>query len=172
MTRLSAVVLGTETVFLSVWLGVIEVVRLVLSLGYYCQRVVSEYIMAFHQPNFNLLANVTTCDVPGVPAIPIGAIRLPNQPCALVYGKRSANSSSGGTTLPGIPVETINVLFPKGTDVRGPQDTVSFDMIECPAGTGRWYMCVFLDDIGKGYLNEHRTASVFALQGSWLAPYP
>lgn len=67
---------------------------------------------------------------------------------------------------------TMNLLLPKGVDVRGPQDTVSFDMAEVPAGSGRWYRVVGVDDVGKGFTNEHRTASLYALGGSWTAPYP
>jgi hypothetical protein len=66
----------------------------------------------------------------------------------------------------------MNLLLPPAVDVRGPQDTVSFDMVEVPAGSGRWYSVVGVDDIGKGFSNEHRTAAIFALAGSWVAPYP
>jgi len=66
----------------------------------------------------------------------------------------------------------MNLLVPKLVDVRGPQDTVSADLVEVPAGSGRWYVVVAVDDIGKGFSNEHRTASIFALAARWVAPYP
>jgi hypothetical protein len=66
----------------------------------------------------------------------------------------------------------MNLLLPPFIDVRGPQDTVSFDMVEVPEGTGRWYQVTGVDDIGKGFDNEHRTASIYALVRGWTAPYP
>lgn len=127
--------------------------------------------MAYRVPGFNLLCNLYAPDVPGVPGVPTSAPRIAGQPCALVYGRRVNTASSGGTSSPGIPVQTIDLLLPFRTDVRGPQDTISFDMAEVPAGTGRWYAVTFVDDIGRGYPNEHRTATLFALAASWTAPY-
>jgi hypothetical protein len=67
---------------------------------------------------------------------------------------------------------TMNLLLPAKTDVRGPQDVRSFDMVEVPAGSGRWYSVVFVDDIGRGFANEHRTAGIHAMVGQWVPPYP
>lgn len=127
--------------------------------------------MAFVLPTFNLTCNIKTCPVANVPSVPSEPFRLTAQPCQLTYGRRVNVASTGGTDTPGVPLLAMNVLLPAGTDVRGPQDTVSFDMLECPAGSGRWYWVVFVDDIGKGFTNEHRTAGVFALAGTWDAPY-
>jgi len=66
----------------------------------------------------------------------------------------------------------MSLLLPPLADVRGPQDSVSADMVEVPAGSGRWYFVVGVDDIGKGFANEHRSAAIFALASSWVAPYP
>jgi hypothetical protein len=66
----------------------------------------------------------------------------------------------------------MTLMVPALTDIRGPQDTVSFDMVECPLGSGRWYRVCAVDDIGKGFANEHRAALLFALPTSWIAPYP
>lgn len=127
--------------------------------------------MAFRLPSFNLLCNITTCDVPNTPAIPTGPYRLTDQECQLTYGRRVQVASTGGTTTAGVLVLVMNLLLPVETDIRGPQDTVSFDMVEVPSGTGRWYYVAGVDDIGKGFANEHRTASIYALAGSWVAPY-
>lgn len=128
--------------------------------------------MAFQLPNFNLLCNITQPDVPGTPAVPTLPARIVNQACQLTYGRRVQVASTGGTTSVGVLTLTMNLLLPKLVDVRGPQDTVSFDMVEVPAGSARWYRVVAVDDIGKGFTNEHRTAAIFALEGSWTAPYP
>jgi hypothetical protein len=125
-------------------------------------------------PNFNILCNIYTYEPlsPTWPAIPLDAPRLANVACALVYGRRVNVMSTGGTLIPGVPIQAINLLLVKLTDIRGPQDNFGQDVVECPAGSGRWYGVAYVDDIGKGYVNEHRTACLFAIAGTWAAPYP
>lgn len=126
--------------------------------------------MAFRLPNFNLLCNISQPPAPGFPGIPIGPFRITNQACQLTYGHRVNVASTGGTTAAGVITMTMNLLLPKLVDIRGPQSNTFFDMVEVPAASGRWYQVVFVDDIGKGFSNEHRTAGIFAF--SWTAPYP
>ncbi len=126
----------------------------------------------FRLPVFNLLCNISEPFIAGEPIPPVPPFRLTNQECALVYGRRVNVMSTGGTEIPGVPIQAMNLLLPKQTDVRGPQDTISFDCVEVPAGTGRWYQVCMVDDIGKGYANEHRTACLFAIAFDWGAPYP
>jgi len=128
--------------------------------------------MGFKLPTFNLKCNISQPDVVDVVAIPDEPYRIYDQECQLTYGRRVQVSSTGGTTEVGVLTLTMNLLLPKGADVRGPQDKVTFDMVEVPAGSGRWYQVVGVDDIGKGFDNEHRTASIFALKRSWTPPYP
>jgi hypothetical protein len=127
--------------------------------------------MAYRLPTFNAECHIFTPDVAGEAAVPTNPPRLAYVQCQLTYGRRVQVASTGGTSQVGILTLTMNLLLPKLTDVRGPQDTVSFDMVECPADSGRWYQVVGVDDIGKGFTNEHRTASLFALAHSWDAPY-
>ncbi len=55
-----------------------------------------------------------------------------------------------------IPLDTI-LLVPPLTDVRdGYCAGHVADVIECPAGSGRWYSVYGVDDYGKGFANEHR----------------
>ena len=128
--------------------------------------------MAFKLPTFNLTCNISAPDVPWVAGVPTAPFRLTDQTCQLTFGRRVQVASTGGTTEVGVLTLTMNLLLPKGIDVRGPQDTVSFDMVEVPAASGRWYRVVGVDDIGKGFANEHRSASIYALERSWTAPYP
>jgi len=132
--------------------------------------------MAYVIPNFNL-----TCDIypgnggwnPVVGALPTSPARLTAVPCALVYGRRVQVVSTGGTSSPGILVFAMNLLVAKGTDIRGMQDSTGIpDWVRCPSGSSRWYQVSWVDDIGKGYPNEHRTASMLSAEGSWTAPYP
>lgn len=128
--------------------------------------------MAFRLPTFNLQCHISQPDVLGTPGIPTAPYRIVYQDCQLTYGRRVQVASTGGTTLPGVLVLVMNLLLPPLTDVRGPQDIAGFDMVEVPADSGRWYQVVGVDDIGKGFANEHRTASIFALAASWTPPYP
>ena len=127
----------------------------------------------FVVPNFNLVCDVWTWPAQSLfPALPVGPPRLAGVPCALVYGQRTNVASTGGTGIVGVPLQQMSLLLPVGTDIRGPQDSVGPDAVECPPGSGRFYAVTFVDDIGKGYGNEHRTATLFAGAGMWVAPYP
>jgi hypothetical protein len=127
--------------------------------------------MGYTVPSFNLTCAITSPDVPGVPGIPTLPPRIPSQICALVYGRRVNVMSTGGTSIPGVPIQAINLLLPAGTDIRGPQDGNSFDMVELPPLSQQWYQVCFVNDVGKGWPNEHRTAALFALAGTWAPPY-
>lgn len=126
--------------------------------------------MGFSLPTFNIIVAIYPPDMPGVAGIPTGGPRLSSEG-NLAWGRRVNVASSGGTGAAGVPISCITLLLPPGTDIRGPQDLVSFDMVEAPAGSHRWYWVAAVDDIGKGFPNEHRAAVLFALASSWPAPY-
>jgi hypothetical protein len=52
----------------------------------------------------------------------------------------------------------MQLLLPAGTDIRGPASSTGADSVEVPSGSGRWYGVFFVDDIAKGFSNEHRLA--------------
>jgi hypothetical protein len=128
-------------------------------------------VARFFLPTFNLTCNIVAPPTPGVPAPGTLPYRLAGQVCALVYGQRVNVASTGGTASQGFPLFGMNLLLPPLTDIRGPQDTTTFDVVEVPAGSGRWYWCFGVDDIGKGWTNEHRTAGLLAIAASWVPPY-
>jgi hypothetical protein len=129
--------------------------------------------MPYRLPTFNLTCKVWTFPaISGMPVPPVAAPRIAAQTCALVYGRRVNVASTGGTGIPGVPIIGMSLLLPALTDVRGQQDSVGPDLVEVPVGSGRYYGCLLVDDIGKGWPNEHRTAGLFAAVGSWIAPYP
>src|SRR5215831_8672184 len=128
--------------------------------------------MAFRLPTFNLLCNIKPLLVSGAPSPPGPPWRLVDIPCQLTYGRRVSMTQTGGTGDVGVVILTMNLLLPALTDIRGPQDKVAPDQVEVPAGSGRFYQVKGVDDIGKGFTNEHRTASLFAWPGTWMAPYP
>jgi hypothetical protein len=121
--------------------------------------------ISYSQPTFNLTCNVWRHGVPTTdpPAL--------SPRCNLAWGKRVNVASTGGTGFIGIPLVTMQLLLPKLTDVRGPQCPTGDDTIEVPAGSGRIYTVTFVDDIGKGFLNEHRCAILQQGTG-WPEPIP
>jgi hypothetical protein len=50
------------------------------------------------------------------------------------------------------------------------QGIPNFDLVEVPAGTGRFYRVQWVDDLGKGFDNEHRFALL--LQTNTFSPWP
>jgi hypothetical protein len=129
--------------------------------------------MAFTLPTFDLLCNIFDYPLFVVP-------RLANVPCNLAWGRRVGlpfNDASAGTG-DSQAFASMTLLLPKLTDVRdwlcAPPSTGA-DQIEVPAGSGRWYTVIAVDDIGKGFSNEHRAAWIGKTGnalGFWPTPIP
>lgn len=121
--------------------------------------------MSFSTPRFNLTANIWR-QSSGPPAVPDVV-----SPANLAFGRRGA-SYQGLTVGQNEPI--MSLLLPAGTDVRGPACASGPDWVEVPAGTGRIYEVVGVDDSGKGFPNEHRVALVaWSVNfGPWPEPVP
>lgn len=120
----------------------------------------------FTLPTFNLTVNIwrhAAVPPPGLPAV----VSQGN----LAWGRRTAVPSTGGTGSLGVPLMTMTLLLPPLTDVRGDPTAAAADVVECPAGSGRYYLVYFVDDLGKGFLNEHRGA-ILGQVLPWPAPIP
>jgi len=128
--------------------------------------------MAYRLPTWIITCDISQPPAAGIVGIPPGPYRITGQICQLTYGHRVNVVSTGGTVQVGVLALCMNLLLPPRTDIRGPQDTTSFDMVQVPSGSGRWYSVAAVDDIGKGFTNEHRSASIYAVSGSWVPPYP
>jgi len=107
--------------------------------------------VAFTVPTFNLVCNIFTG--PWLAK----ALRVADSPCNLAFGRRTQQSSNID------PFENLSftqptLLLPLLTDVRDQSVTGIEDVLECPSGSGRWYQVIGVDDIGKGFANEHRAA--------------
>lgn len=72
-------------------------------------------------------------------------------------------------------------LLPALTDIRDglkSPATGNGDIVEVPAGSGRYYFVESVDDAGKGFANEHRVAAImhsnlaFTFLPDWPVPYP
>ena len=128
--------------------------------------------MPFTLPTFNLTANIWHYatwfgNFPTVIPAP-DATTL----CNLAVGRRV----SGSTNI------DMWLLMPIGTDIRDKQKAPTAspqpDIVEVPAGSGRYYMVQTVDDAGKGFANEHRVATIngdvaaFPVLPEWPEPYP
>jgi hypothetical protein len=117
--------------------------------------------MGFTVPNFNLSCNVWRGgNNPPAPADE-------TFDCNLAWGRRTS-SYQGLYSTANEPVMTL--LLPPSTDIRGPQCGNPDTVVEVPAGTGRYYAILGVDDIGKGFPNEHRAALLVWTDG--FAPWP
>jgi hypothetical protein len=92
--------------------------------------------------------------------------------CNLALGKRMNNPVGMNMWL----------LLPAATDIRDGVKAVTThpfgDIVEAPAGSGRYYFVVNVDDAGKGFANEHRVAEItfnltfMPLLPEWPVPFP
>lgn len=133
--------------------------------------------MAYRLPTFNLTFNVYRCATrylyPQLPptAVPVfGGLQG-----ALVAPKRVWEYTFFPPVLSQFfSPAPMQLLMPPHFDVRGLEcaGTGTPDTVEVPAGSGRFYACLYVDDIGKGYANEHRYAIITAFLNSWPTPVP
>jgi hypothetical protein len=118
--------------------------------------------MSFSVPSFPLSCNIWRNGNPT--SNPPDVVSAGN----LAWGRRV--SSYQGLFTAGQDL-LMTLLLPPGTDVRSPICPSGSDVAEVPAGTGRYYTVVNVDDIGRGFANQHRAAVLQAL-GPWPQPIP
>ena len=129
--------------------------------------------MGFRVPTFNLVCNVwSRADVPAGP-VDIGTLpapRIADLACQLRnWGKLSTGQDELNYWIFG-----SELLVEAGTDLR---DNFSWDgvainkpdFVEVPAGSGRGYTIVQVDDVAKGFPNEYRVAIIFK-NAKWPIP--
>ena len=123
--------------------------------------------MPYSLPTFNLLCNIWH---PPYVIPPIGGPSESIVPCQLRDpGRGPSETQRNPTTLNWQPGFTL--LVPKLTDVRDAYSPGGADLIECPAGSNRWYQANYVDDVAKGFPNEYR--KVFLCKaGTWPSPIP
>ncbi len=114
----------------------------------------------FSLPTFNVSVSIwrSTAIPPGGPP---AVIVMGN----LAWGRRSAPLVSVGQST------GMTLLLPALTDVRGDDGLALGDIVEVPSGSSRFYHADYVDDIGKGFLNEHR-AAVLRHGSPWPVPTP
>lgn len=122
--------------------------------------------MPFVLPTFNLTVDIYSASAPppgGTPRLTTSCqLRAPQANNAVILPSAGAQSS-------------VTMLLPPGTDIRDPWclPINSNDYVEVPPGSGRVYRVAFVDDIGKGFSNEHRFAILIKVFGvPWPVPIP
>lgn len=109
--------------------------------------------MAFTAPTFNLL-----CDVYTGPWL-TKVLRISGLPCNLAMGRRVQQLWAVGFNAPE-GAAAPNLLVPALSDVRDQICGGDSDLVEVPAGSGRWYVVALVDDVGKGFDNEYRLCAL------------
>lgn len=110
--------------------------------------------MSFNVPTFNL-----ECDIYTGPWN-TRVLRIAGQECNLQYGRRPHQNSD--FPLANEFSAVMNLLLPALTDIRSTLCSYIADSVECPAGSGRWYLVAAVDDVGKGFDNEFRVATLLS----------
>lgn len=130
--------------------------------------------MAFTLPTFNLPVDIYT--VSGG----LKSLRLTVN-ANLALGRRTAFNQAAGEEDGELVGKNVTLLVPALTDVRDVSCGGEADVVDAPAGSGRWYIVTMVDDAGKGFLNEHRVVTLakvwdFAGVGvdvpNWPTPIP
>jgi len=110
----------------------------------------------FKVPTFNLEVGIwhsgtILTDPPDIQTV--GALVFPTKDMAHAQGM----PSPGG----GVPSAPMYLLLEAGTNIHHNYSAGQNDFGEVPLGSGRFYVVGFVDDIAKGYANEHRCAVIY-----------
>lgn len=119
----------------------------------------------YHLPVFNLTVNIWR-NQSDVGVHPPDVVTLGN----LAWGRRVNVPAVGAADAYGV----MTLLLPALTDIRdNPLSPANADFVEVPAGSGRIYGVIVVDDMGKGFANEHRAAVIQKTSGfPWPNPIP
>ena len=109
--------------------------------------------MSFTLPTFNLV-----CDIYTGPRLTM-VLRQSGVPCNLAIGRRMQLWSDGYQTNTSGGASPC-LLVPAGTDVRDNGNASGYDVIDCPAGSGRYYAVISVDDMSKGFPTEYRLVAM------------
>jgi hypothetical protein len=107
----------------------------------------------FRIPTFNLLCNVWHNGALVVP--PVGPPDIALLVCQLAW-----DLSADLLVVPAGGKSAMKLRVPAGTDLRQLLSSTGADEVEVPAGSGRYYRCMAVDDVAKGFPNEFRQALI------------
>lgn len=123
--------------------------------------------MAFRVPTLNLQCRIWI-NQPAPPFPPGRAADL-TVSCQLRNPTRAQLASTAVTGS----VSNALLCLPARTNVHGFTATNFSDLVEVPIGTGRYYRVLSVEDVGKGFANEYRLATIQQqthLPGGWPDP--
>jgi len=127
--------------------------------------------MAFRLPSFNLTVNIwrTTTPLTNPPDV-VSTCNLSPGRLVTMQGEGAALSEAEAGSVQAYMI----VRLPANTDIRDGFRTflARGDTVEIPAGTLRYYYVWYVDDIAKGFTNEHRFALVVKADAGWPEPIP
>lgn len=127
--------------------------------------------MSFTLPTFNLTVDIYTMAGLDTFATRVfrlgtpGQLRGPHRMVGLFYFPIFSPAQ-----IPG----AMSLLLPPLTDVRDAANNPGWaDLLEVPSGSGRWYLAAYVDDVAKGFANEHRLVKLFkAAKNGTLTTFP
>jgi hypothetical protein len=124
--------------------------------------------MAYRLPTFNLQVNIWRFSTPLANPPDV------TSPCQLRYpGSRPAGDTD--TDEPQQRAYVMTLLLPPLVDIQdGFSPLPEGDVVEVPAFSGRYYRVEIVDDVAKGFPNEHRYAAISKADDlpPWPVPYP
>lgn len=124
--------------------------------------------MPFRLPTFNLMVGIWRGSTPHTS--PPDVIAMGNLSPGRIVAVAQQNAV---LATPGAILGWMYLRLPALTDIRdGILGATSLDQVEVPLGSGRFYRAVYVDDIGKGFANEHRYAYLCKGSDPWPEPIP
>lgn len=131
--------------------------------------------MAFSVPTFPI-----TCNLWRGPWLT--RVFADNLDCNLANGRRGVQSNFWEPEFFSGAQNVAQLLLPALSDVRDASNAPEPDVVEVPAFSGRWYIVLGFDDVGKGFPNEYRIAYITKIYETlnptnyaglvWPAPCP
>jgi hypothetical protein len=121
--------------------------------------------MSFSLPTFNLSVKINREATGKIGGPDVSALGN------LAWGRRVSTPGVSSAATANQFATAMVLLLPLGTDIRDGYCGSGPDYVEAPSGSGRWYRVAIVDDIGKGFANEHRAAVLFKV-ATWPEPIP
>ncbi|KAL0630409.1 hypothetical protein Q9L58_010743, partial [Maublancomyces gigas] len=122
--------------------------------------------MAFVLPSFNIVVNVWRVNGTGANYAAPDVTPIAN----LTPGRRVMQNLAGAGSFTNYD-QIMELLLPPLTDIRASWNGLLPDLVECPSGSGRFYNVIWVDDVGKGFANEHRIAQIQYLKSGAVPPF-
>jgi hypothetical protein len=130
-------------------------------------------VPTYNVPNFNLTCAIYKSD----PTLNFALLTFRLfSPCQLRgFGRVPSPTATQAFNLPtGLLASVCDLYLPALTDIRDLScNGGNTDVVEVPAGSGRWYYVGQVDDVAKGFSNEYRRARLTKVfQGSTTPTFP